>query len=200
MNRRRQKRPCPLCRQEPAPCNWPAQHNKTPWCIFFAPWCAVCKVSMPSLNLLSGDDLRVVVVALDWQNPGRSGSVRQQWFSGGSVTWAQPARCKRWQIDAFPSYYVVSAGCDGGILHPRPQRFTLRQGLLLRIPSNPPYSCPGWPRQKPHCCPSNCRYTRRSKGLSPGFQAAPQGSCCAQGRILNPGLQIHRRPLNKASA
>ena len=108
--------------------HWPAQHNKT-LVYFFAPWCAVCKVSMPSLNLLSGDDLRVVVVALDWQDQAEvEDFVRSSGFQG-EVLLGTAGTMQRWQIDAFPSYYVV--GRDGKVLH-RDRGFTTPPGLLLR--------------------------------------------------------------------
>src|SRR5690554_4070371 len=105
-----------------------AAHNKT-LVYFFAPWCAVCKVSMPSLNLLSGDDLRVVVIALDWQNQAEvEDFVRSSGFQG-EVLLGTAGTMQRWQIDAFPSYYVV--GRDGKVLH-RDRGFTTPPGLLLR--------------------------------------------------------------------
>lgn len=108
--------------------HWPAQHDKT-LVYFFAPWCAVCKVSMPSLNLLSGDDLRVVVIALDWQNQAEvEDFVRSSGFQG-EVLLGTADTMQSWQIDAFPSYYVV--GRDGNILH-RDRGFTTPPGLLLR--------------------------------------------------------------------
>ena len=109
--------------------HWPAQHDKT-LVYFFAPWCAVCKVSMPSLNLLSGDDLRVVVIALDWQNQAEVEAFVHSSDFQGEVLLGTAGTMQRWQIDAFPSYYVV--GRDGKVLH-RDRGFTTPPGLLLRI-------------------------------------------------------------------
>lgn len=107
---------------------WPAATDKT-LLYFFAPWCAVCKVSMPSLNLLPDAGLRVVVVALDWQNAEEVyGFVRSSGFNG-EVLLGDDGLSARWQIDAYPSYYVIDQ--QGQILH-RDRGISTPPGLLLR--------------------------------------------------------------------
>src|SRR5690606_32540991 len=107
---------------------WPAAHSKTQ-VYFFAPWCAVCKVSMPSLNLLSGDDLRAAVIARNWQTTAELDAFVHSSDFQTEVLLGTAGTMKRWQIDAFPSYYLL--GRDGKVLH-RYRGSTTPPGLLLR--------------------------------------------------------------------
>lgn len=107
---------------------WPSSADKT-LVYFFAPWCAVCRVSMPSLNLLSRDGVRVVAVALDWQSQEDVRDFIERSGYQGAVLLGNADVAQRWQIDAYPSYYVISR--DGHVLH-RDRGLSTPPGLLLR--------------------------------------------------------------------
>ncbi|WP_296980714.1 MULTISPECIES: TlpA family protein disulfide reductase [unclassified Thalassolituus] len=100
----------------PASLHWPAQYERT-LVYFFAPWCSVCRISMPGLNTLPTDDhsLRVIAIALDWQ----SRSEVQQFIAdtgfNGEVFLGTADTAQAWQISGYPSYYVVDK--QGLIVH-----------------------------------------------------------------------------------
>lgn len=107
--------------------SWPAEEKTLVY--FFAPWCSVCRVSMPSLNLLPDAQLRVVAIALDWQTEGEVREFVTRSGYTGDVMLGNPDVARRWQIDAYPSYYVIAA--DGRILH-RDRGLSTPPGLWLR--------------------------------------------------------------------
>jgi len=70
---------------------------------FFAPWCKICAASSSNINMLrrmrGEQDLRVVMVALDWQSKEISVPV----LLGNSQI------ASDWNIYAFPTYYVLNS-------------------------------------------------------------------------------------------
>jgi len=62
---------------------------------FFAPWCKICAASSSNINALrrfrDEEDLRVLMVALDWQVLGNREIAND------------------WNIYAFPTYYVLNS-------------------------------------------------------------------------------------------
>ncbi len=107
--------------------SWPAEQKTLVY--FFAPWCSVCRVSMPSLNLLPDDQLRVLAIALDWQTEAEVREFVTRSGYTGDVILGNSDVAQRWQIDAYPSYYVIAA--DGRILH-RDRGLSTPPGLWLR--------------------------------------------------------------------
>jgi len=109
---------------------WPARHERT-LVYFFAPWCSVCRVSMPGLNLLQTDDqqLRVIVVALDWDNRQQVQQFIEDTGFSGEVLLGNDTVTAEWKITGYPSYYVV--GKDGRILH-ADRGLSTPPGLWLR--------------------------------------------------------------------
>lgn len=107
---------------------WPSAEEKT-LLYFFAPWCSVCRVSMPSLNLLPTDELKVVAIAQDWQD---TQSV-QQFISDigyqGQVLLGTPETRERFRVKGYPSYYVLDK--NGVVIH-QDQGLSTPPGLWLR--------------------------------------------------------------------
>tara|TARA_B100001109_G_scaffold201911_1_gene168687 strand:+ start:76499 stop:77050 length:552 start_codon:yes stop_codon:yes gene_type:complete len=105
-----------LSTRQPTPLSWPSSHERT-LVYFFAPWCSVCRISMPGLTLLETDDqhLRVVAVALDWQDEQEVRQFISDTGFSGEVLLGTPETSAAWKISGYPSYYVV--GKNGNILH-----------------------------------------------------------------------------------
>jgi thiol-disulfide isomerase/thioredoxin len=81
---------------------------------FFAPWCFYCKNSIDNLDKLvaSGDLAWARAVALDY---GDQGEVRQFVAETGlsqPVLLGTPQTTQDWNINAFPTYFVIDANGD----------------------------------------------------------------------------------------
>ncbi|WP_320820521.1 TlpA disulfide reductase family protein [Thalassolituus sp.] len=118
---------------EPTTLKWP-QPEQTIVLYVFAPWCSICRVSMPGLNLIPPERAKVIGIALDWDNAKQvedfveSTGFRGEWYLGGSKITAAL------KVTGYPSYYVVSG--DGVIKH-RDRGLTTPPGLWLRtMPDN----------------------------------------------------------------
>lgn len=97
---------------------------------FFAPWCSICSVSMKGLALLPDTDAQIVVVALDWQNTEEVKQFIDRVGYKGTVLLGSRETQAAYQIDAYPSYYVVDN--SGTVIH-RDRGFTTPPGLFLRL-------------------------------------------------------------------
>lgn len=80
---------------------------------FFAPWCKICAASSGNLNRLrrwrDTDDIEIVAVALDW---GEAEEVRyyvERHDLNVTVVLGDANVARQWQIQAFPSYYVLNS-------------------------------------------------------------------------------------------
>ena len=80
---------------------------------FFAPWCNFCAASSGNLNRLrrwrDTDDIEIVAVALDW---GAATEVRdyvERHDLNVTVVLGDVNVARHWQIQAFPSYYVLDS-------------------------------------------------------------------------------------------
>jgi thiol-disulfide isomerase/thioredoxin len=96
---------------------------------FFAPWCGICRVSMPGLNTLNSPDLRIVAIALDWQNTDEIEDFVEKTGFNHPVLLGQQEDAQKWNIKAYPTYYVINQ--SGEILH-RDVGLSTPPGLWLR--------------------------------------------------------------------
>lgn len=94
--------------------NWvemrPGQSRRT-LVYFFAPWCTVCKHSVPHLNALralrSPEELAIHVVGLSWQQPKELDTFARQTGLELPVLMGAQQTARDWKIRAFPTYYVL---------------------------------------------------------------------------------------------
>lgn len=108
--------------------SWPAPQSRT-LVYFFAPWCSVCRVSMPGLNLLGSEDLRIVAVALDWESPQEVTDFVSSVGFSGEVLLGDRNTAEQYQVQGYPSYYVMDK--NGEILH-QDRGLSTPPGLWLR--------------------------------------------------------------------
>lgn len=76
---------------------------------FFAPWCGICRVSMPKLNYLNADKMNIYAIALSYDNPAQVQKFVQETGYEGQVLLAGESVQRQFQVDAFPSYYILNA-------------------------------------------------------------------------------------------
>ena len=112
------------------PLQWPTQQRRT-LVYFFAPWCSVCRISMPGLNLLEADDdaLTVIAVALDWESVEEVETFITDSGFSGPVLLGHAQTGRDYQISGYPSYYIISQ--DGQIEH-ADRGLSTPPGLWLR--------------------------------------------------------------------
>ena len=78
---------------------------------FFAPWCRICAASADNLVRLrrwrDERDIEIVAVALDWQLAQEVRDYVDRHGLNVTVVLGDSSVSRNWQIQAFPSYYVL---------------------------------------------------------------------------------------------
>ena len=78
---------------------------------FFAPWCKICGASADNLERLNRwrdeDELEIVAVALDWSSAEAVRTYAERHELSMPVLLAGADVRRQWQIQAYPSYYVL---------------------------------------------------------------------------------------------
>jgi peroxiredoxin len=79
---------------------------------FFAPWCGICAASSGNLNRLrrwrDTDEIEIVAVALDWGGAHEVREYVERHDLDVTVVLGDANVARQWQIQAFPSYYVLN--------------------------------------------------------------------------------------------
>ncbi len=80
---------------------------------FFAPWCAICAASSGNLNRLrrwrDTGEIEIVAVALDWREAEEVRDYVERHDLNVTVVLGDANVARQWQIQAFPSYYVLNS-------------------------------------------------------------------------------------------
>ena len=79
---------------------------------FFAPWCHVCAASAHNLRATHrsrGDDLSILLVALDWKTEDEVREYAQNHRLDVPVLLGSRKTAQDWNIFGFPTYYVVDS-------------------------------------------------------------------------------------------
>lgn len=86
-------------------------HERPALVYFFAPWCRICAASADNLVRLRRwrdvDELEIVAVALDWQSADEVRNYVERHGLNVKVVLAGADVARDWQIQAYPSYYVL---------------------------------------------------------------------------------------------
>ena len=95
---------------------------------FFAPWCAVCKVSMDAIDMFAGkNNLQAIAVGLDYDNVAELKPYAEKRsvpvYAGNSEIQ------RRFLIDRYPTVYIIDK--DGRIAHTM-VGYTSRFGIWIR--------------------------------------------------------------------
>jgi peroxiredoxin len=79
---------------------------------FFAPWCAVCAASSPQLRWFHrwrGDDVRVLLVGLDYASPAELREYAARHELTMPVLLGRPDTAAAYRVRGYPTYYVIDA-------------------------------------------------------------------------------------------
>ena len=80
---------------------------------FFAPWCKICGASADNLDRLrrwrDEEALEIVAVALDWSSVEEVRAYAERHEFSMPVLLADGTVRSQWQIQAYPSYYVLDS-------------------------------------------------------------------------------------------
>jgi len=80
---------------------------------FFAPWCHVCAASSDNIkhlgNLRDEDELRIVLVALDWQTRSEVRQYVSRHEIANTVLLGDRKVANDWNVSAFPTYYILDS-------------------------------------------------------------------------------------------
>ena len=111
-----------------------AEHGERPALVyFFAPWCRICAASADNLVRLRRwrdiDELEIVAVALDWQSADEVRDYVDRHGLNVKVLLAGADVARDWQIQAYPSYYVLD---DQHRVLRRDIGYSTQLGLWLR--------------------------------------------------------------------
>jgi len=105
-------------------------HGRKAIVAFWAPWCGVCKLEMPTLNALAREGVAVIGVALsygDEEAVRRFASEHELVFP---VLLGDERTGEAWAVDAYPTLYVVD---EQGRIEHAVVGFTTELGLRLRL-------------------------------------------------------------------
>jgi thiol-disulfide isomerase/thioredoxin len=100
---------------------------------FFAPWCQYCALSSDNLNRLrrlrDEDSLRIIAVALDWENSDEVQQYAERHELNVPVLLGDAAIARDWKVHGFPTYYVLD---DQGRVVSRDIGYSTQLGMLWR--------------------------------------------------------------------
>lgn len=82
---------------------------------FFAPWCSICRISMPKLSYLNRENLEIYAVALSYDSKKQVQNFISDIEYEGEVLLGDSEISKQFRVSAFPAYYVLNK--DNKIIH-----------------------------------------------------------------------------------
>lgn len=99
---------------------------------FFAPWCGVCRLSMPNLDDLQRyfSTVPVKAVALDFEDPEEVRNFAADIKLDAPVYLGDESVRKLWKINAYPTYLVIDAK---GKISGASIGYSSQFGMILRV-------------------------------------------------------------------
>ena len=77
---------------------------------FFAPWCTICRYSMPNLqSTLINSDINVIGIALDYKNEQQVTQFIDDLNLSMPILLGNQYTQSNYKVSAFPTYYVINA-------------------------------------------------------------------------------------------
>nr|WP_221796923.1 redoxin domain-containing protein [Oceanobacter mangrovi] len=90
----------------------------------FAPWCSICKVSMPGLPLVTGTHTNLLTIGLSWQSRQEVAEMVQPMNLPDKPLLGDVNTAAKLAISGFPSYYLID---------PQGRILTLDRGLTTPV-------------------------------------------------------------------
>jgi thiol-disulfide isomerase/thioredoxin len=110
-----------------------SQESRPTVIYFFAPWCTYCALSSDNLNRLrrlrDDDALRIIAVALDWENTDEVKQYAERHELNVPVLLGDAAIARDWKIHGFPTYYVLD---NESLVVSRDIGYSTQLGMLWR--------------------------------------------------------------------
>ncbi|CAM4254142.1 TlpA family protein disulfide reductase [Pseudoalteromonas byunsanensis] len=98
---------------------------------FFAPWCHVCKLSMPNLNnVYKQQNINVVAIALDYENKEQVQHFTDELELSMPVLLGNHNIRANYKVSAYPSYYVLDEKSN---IIERSTGYSSELGLRMRM-------------------------------------------------------------------
>lgn len=99
---------------------------------FFAPWCGVCRMSISNLESIyqSKDDVRIVVVALDFESIQDVRSFSSDLELTMPILLGDQKTKSDFQIIGYPSYYIID---EQGQVSAKSMGYSTEIGMLARL-------------------------------------------------------------------
>ena len=83
--------------------------EKTTVVYFFAPWCSICKYSMPNLNTAYEEgSINAIAIALDYKTPEQVKSFANELQLSMPILMGDNHTRSNYKISAYPTYYVIN--------------------------------------------------------------------------------------------
>lgn len=97
---------------------------------FFAPWCTICKLSMPNLEALHQDkQVNVIAIALNYTHIQEVKDFIKDHTLSMPIALGNAQLGQNYRVDAFPSYYVLDANLN---IISRSRGYSTELGMHLR--------------------------------------------------------------------
>lgn len=97
---------------------------------FFAPWCSICRVSMPNLqNKVTDGSLNAIAIALDFDSQEQVTEFTKDLGISFPVLLGNHQVRQNYQIKAYPTYYVIDENLK---ISGRSMAYSTELGLAIR--------------------------------------------------------------------
>lgn len=98
---------------------------------FFAPWCSICKYSMPNLDkLYKSKKLKAIAIALDYPDIGSIKTFSQGLNLSMPILLGDRNTAQNFKIKAYPTYYVIDENLK---ITERSVGYSSELGIKLRL-------------------------------------------------------------------
>lgn len=104
--------------------------GKTTVVYFFAPWCSICRFSMPNLqDAIDGTSTNAIGIALDYQNEEEVKEFIQDLDLDFPILLGNKQIQANYKVTAFPTYYVINKDLQ---ITARSMGYSSQLGISLR--------------------------------------------------------------------
>jgi len=104
--------------------------GKTTVIYFFAPWCTVCKYSMPNLEAaIKGSDINAIGIALDYKSTMQVEEFVSDLALTMPILLGNEQTQANYKVSAFPTYYIINEQLQ---ISARSMGYSSQLGITLR--------------------------------------------------------------------